>query len=171
MNRLNNNTLSKITRKTSPRTQLGLTKVSKSTRRIVKPSFNQIMNRSTKLTTPREKMIRNLIFLFREIFGDEWQTEWTDEFFVYMEMMGSPLDDNLFEGLLSNESGFRKLMNKLDLNTLRGFYSWINGKFLDYMKMNHAFGTVSNRSETKSQFAKRATRIMNRPTPQIGAWN
>lgn len=155
----------------SPKSKLALTKVSKSTRRVAKPNFQMTMNNMTKLKISKTKMITNLTFLFQEIYEHDWTREWHNEFLEYMQIMGVDLDYNLFEGLITTAQGFNKLMTKLNINTLQGFYSWMNGRLLDYMKMNHIIATVSMGEETKKQFAKRATNYMKRPTPQIGAWN
>ena len=171
MNRLNNNTKSIIAGMLPPAYQHSLKRINKESHRVVKPIYNNVMKKATNVVIKREQMIRNLKFLFIEIYDDEWITEWHDDFFVYMNIMGNKLNPALFEGLINSNRGFNILMKDIDMNTLIGFYSWMNGRLLDYMKMNYAIPSVRHGHETKKQFSERATSYMKRPILHTGIWS
>ena len=101
-----------------------------------------------------------MIYLYEKIhsnnsgnYGSAWtpdyprryfpMTLWQDDFGSFIRLMGMQIKTNVLNSVLfkrnTNKSDFKTIMKNLDLNILRAFYAYVNGKYYNLISEDNHY--------------------------------
>ena len=141
--------------------------VNRTTRNMTKAEYDKRMPQ-TPLQHTKSQLIDKIWFILTEIYAgeDTAATEWPEDINEYFIIMGTfpeySVNKRPYNAVykFNSKRGYFEFMKRLSKEKVLGLYSWMNGRHLDYFRVQDWFGEDY---QSQKRLLQRMAIILERP--------